>query len=161
MTTSADAWPLSGQLGLQLDASEQWVADNINAYRAQYGLAPLTISEQLRRPTMWGSLDSATRTDGASPVDHTHSRGMGIAQRADLCGGHTGLIGEIEYGGEGGTADNPCYYGSGPAALEAWKNSPPHNALMLRGDFTTFGVGFAYLGVNAESGSWTVMFGDH
>lgn len=156
------------QLGLQLDANEQWVADNINAYRAQNGLAQLTISEQLRRPTMWGSLDSATRNfdavtdnDDPSNVSHTDSRGMGIAQRADFCGDYVGLIGEIKYWGEGGTADNPYYYGSGPAALEAWKRSAPHNELMLRGDFTTFGVGFAYQGHNAESGYWTVMFGDH
>jgi uncharacterized protein YkwD len=156
------------QLGLQLDASEQWVADNINAYRAQNGLAALTISEQLRRPTMWGSLDSATRNydadtsnDDPSNVSHTDSRGMGIAQRADYCGRYVGLIGEIKYWGEGGTADNPYYFGSGPAALEAWKRSAPHNELMLRGDFTTFGVGFAYQGHNAESGYWTVMFGDH
>jgi uncharacterized protein YkwD len=149
------------QLGLQWDASEQWVADNINAYRAENGLAPLTVSEQLRRPTMWGSLDSATRTDDSSHVSHTDSRGMGIAERAEFCGGYTGLLGEIKYWGEGGNADNPYYFGSGPAALEAWKNSPPHNELMLREDFTTFGVGFAYLGINAESGFWTVMFGDH
>jgi uncharacterized protein YkwD len=135
------------------------VADNINAYRAQNGLAALTISEQLRRPTMWGSLDSATRTDGASPVDHTDSRGMGMAQRAEFCGGYVGLIGEIKYWGEGG--ENGNCLGSGPAALEAWKQSAPHNELMLRPDFTTFAVGFAYLGVNAESGFWTVMFGNH
>jgi uncharacterized protein YkwD len=144
------------QLGLQLDADEQWVADNINAYRTQNGLAALTISEPLRRPTMWGSLDSATRTDNA-PVSHTDSRGMGIAERAEFCGGYTGPIGEIKYWGSGG--ENGNYYGSGEAALEWWKQSPGHNALLLSPEYTTFGVGFAYLGVNAETGFWTVMFG--
>ena len=149
------------QLGLQFDVDEQWVFDEINAYRGQNGLAALTVAEQLRRPTMWGSLDSATRTDGASKVSHTDSRGMGISQRAELCGGYTGLLGEIKYYGEGGNADNPYYYGSGPAALEAWKNSPPHNEQMLKPEHTTFAVGFAYLGHNAEQGFWTVMFGNH
>jgi uncharacterized protein YkwD len=147
------------QLGLKFDVNEQWVADNINAYRAQKGLAALKVSEPLRRPTMWGSLDSATRTDNASKVSHTDSRGMGIAQRAEFCGGYTGLLGEIKYWGKGGNNGN--YNGSGPAALEAWKKSPGHNELMLRGDFTTFAVGFAYLGHNAEEGFWTVMFGNH
>ena len=149
------------QLGLQFDVDEQWVFDEINAYRAQNGLAALTVSEQLRRPTMWGSLDSATRTDGGSKTSHTDSRGMGISQRAEFCGGYTGLIGEIKYWGEGGNSDDPYYYGSRRAALEGWKNSPPHNALMLDPDFKTAAVGWAYLGVNAEEGFWTVMFGDH
>jgi uncharacterized protein YkwD len=144
------------QLGLQWDVDEQWVADNINAYRTQNGLAALAPSEPLRRPTMWGSLDSATRTDN-QPVSHTDSRGMGPAERAQFCGGYTGPIGEIKYWGSGG--DNGNYFGSGPAALEWWKNSPGHNALLLSPDYTTFGVGWAYLGENAETGFWTVMFG--
>lgn len=157
------------QLGLQFDSSEQWVADNINAYRAQNGLAALTVSEQLRRPTMWGSLDSATRNYDADPnnddpthVSHTDSRGDGIQARAERCGGYVGgYIAENKYWGFGGTPDDPYYNGSGRAALEAWKNSPPHNAAMLNPNYTTFAVGFAYQGVNAEEGFWTVMFGDH
>jgi hypothetical protein len=112
-------------LGLQWDANEQWVADNINAYRAQHGLAALGPSEPLRRPTMWGALDSATRTDG-QPVSHTDSRGMGIAERAQFCGGYTGAIGEIKYWGSGGGPQGN-YNGSGPAALE-WcsaRTTPP------------------------------------
>jgi uncharacterized protein YkwD len=144
------------QLGLQLDADEQWVADNINAYRAQNGVAALQISTILARPVMWSSLDSATR--GFAPSDHIDTRGMGPAQRADFCAGYTGSIGEINYWGYGGGPLNN-YYGSGAAAFEWWKQSPPHNALLLSTDYTTFGVGFAYLGVNAERGFWTVEFG--
>jgi hypothetical protein len=73
------------QLGLQFDVSEQWVADNINAYRAQNGVP----------------------------------------------------------------------------ALAWWKQSPGHNALLLSRDYTTYAVGFAYQGHNAEEGYWVVMFGDH
>src|SRR3712207_9250234 len=106
------------------------MADNINAYRTQNGLAALVPSEPLRRPTMWGSLDSATRNFDADPLNddpsntsHDDSRGMDPAERAEFCGGYTGLLGEIKYWGEGGTAEDPYYFGSGPAALEAWKNS--------------------------------------
>jgi uncharacterized protein YkwD len=146
------------QLGLQWDESEQWMADNINAYRAQNGLPALTASEPLRRPTMWGSLDSATRTDG-QPGSHTDSRGMGPAERAQFCGGYTGPIGEIKYYGEGGTADDPYYYGSARAALAWWKQSPGHNALLLSSDYSTYGVAWAYIGEHGERGFWTVMFG--
>ena len=146
------------QLGLQWDVDEQWMADTINAYRTSNGLAALAPSEPLRRPTMWGALDSATRTDG-QPVSHTDTRGMGPAERAEFCGGYTGPIGEIKYWGEGGTSEDPYYYGSGPAALAWWQQSPGHNALLLSPDYTTFGVAWAYQGVNAEQGYWTVMFG--
>lgn len=147
------------QLGLQFDVNEQWVADNINAYRAQNGLPALAVSELLRRPTMWGALDSALRR--FAPPDHIDSRGMGIAQRAQFCSGYTGRIAEINYYGYGGTADDPYYYGSGRAALAWWKQSPGHNALLLSRDHTTYAVGFAYQGHNAEEGYWVVMFGDH
>jgi uncharacterized protein YkwD len=139
-------------LGLQWDVDEQWVADNINAYRTQNGLPALTASEPLRRPTMWGALDSALR--GFSPSDHIDSRGMGIAERAQYCGNYTGPIGEINYWGEGG--DFPL----GPAALAWWKQSPGHNALLLSPDYTTFGVGWAYIGYpEVTRGHWVVMFG--
>jgi len=149
------------QLGLQWDVDEQWMADTINAYRAQNGLPALLPSTALARPTMWGALDSALR--GFAPSDHIDSRGMGPAERAEFCS-DTGYpvgtpIGEINYWGQGGTAEDPYYYGSGPAAFEWWRNSPGHNALMLSTDYTHFGVGWAYLGVNAEQGFWVVMFG--
>jgi uncharacterized protein YkwD len=144
------------RLGLQLDQDERWVADNINAYRIQNGRAALRISTPLARPVMWSSLDSARR--GFAPANHIDSRGMGPAQRAQFCGGYTGPIGEINYWGWGG-GPNGNYNGSGPAALAWWKNSPPHNALLLSTQYTTYGVGFAYLGVNKERGFWTVMFG--
>jgi uncharacterized protein YkwD len=142
------------RLGLLLDADERWVAYNINVYRIQNGRAALRISTPLARPVMWTSLDSARR--GFAPANHIDSRGMGPAQRAQFCGGYTGPIGEINYWGWGGPNN---YNASGPAALAWWKQSPAHNALLLSTQYTTYGVGFAYLGVNKERGFWTVMFG--
>lgn len=149
---------LSGpdRLGLQFDTSEQWVATNINAYRAQNGRPALRVSSVLARPTMWMSLDSARR--GFSPSNHIDTRGMGPAQRAQFCSGYTGAIGEIDYWGYGGGTLNN-YYGSGQAALAWWKGSAPHNALLLSTAYTTFSVQWAYIGVNGERGFWTVDFG--
>lgn len=147
------------RLGLQFDRQEQWVADQINAYRASKGVPALRVSDQLRRPTMWGAIDSAVRTDN-KPVDHVDTRGMDPMARAKFCGNYTGTrIGEIKYWGRGGAGGNAN--GLGPAALAWWKQSPPHNANMLDRGHTTFAVGWAYQGVNAELGGyWTVMFGN-
>jgi uncharacterized protein YkwD len=149
---------LSGpdRLGLQLDSAEQSVANKINAYRVQNGRAALRVSSILARPTMWASLDDARR--GVAPSDHIDSRGMGPAQRAQFCSGYTGPIGEINYWGYGGGPLNN-EKGTADAAFAWWKQSPPHNALMLSTQYTTFSVARAYLGVNAERAFWTVDFG--
>jgi uncharacterized protein YkwD len=149
------------QLGLQWDANERWVADAINAHRAQNGLPALTQSVALARPTMWGALDSALRRE--APSNHVDTRGMGPSERAAHCTDTSypvgTTLGEINYWGKGGTSEDPYYYGSGRAAFEWWKQSPGHNALMLGTQFTHYGVGFAYQGHNAEEGYWVVMFG--
>ena len=148
------------RLGLQFDRQEQWMADQINAYRASKGVPTLRVSDQLRRPTMWGALDSATRKDN-KPVDHTDTRGMGPMDRAKFCGNYTGtVIGEIKYWGRGGAGGNAN--GLGPAALAWWKNSPGHNARLLDPNATTFAVGQAYQGYpTITRAHYTVVFGNH
>lgn len=142
-------------LGLKHDATEQKLANMINTYRAQNGRPALRTSTGLARPTMWVSIDSARR--GQSPANHIDTRGMGIAQRAQFCSGYTGAIGEINYWGHGGAGGN--YFGSAEAAFAWWKQSPGHNALMLSTQHSTFSVGRAYMGHNAERQHWTVSFG--
>jgi uncharacterized protein YkwD len=144
------------KLGLQFDTEERALANAINAYRAQNGKAALRESAILARPTMWASLDDARR--GIAPSDHIDTRGMGPAQRADFCAGYKGAIGEINYWGfGGGTLNND--FGKWQAALDWWKKSAPHNALLLSTAYTTFSVARAYIGVNAEKCFWTVDFG--
>lgn len=147
------------QLGLKLDTSEQKMANAINAYRAQNGLPALTLSPALARPAMWMSLDSARR--GQSPSDHVDTRGMNPSQRVAFCSDSpaaANYTGEIVYWGYGGGAKNN-YYGSQEAALAWWKQSPGHNARLLDPNAKTFAVAWAYIGVNAEKGFWTVDFG--
>jgi uncharacterized protein YkwD len=106
---------------------------------------------------MWASLDDARR--GFAPANHIDTRGMDPMARAKFCGNYTGnRIGEINYWGYGGGPLNNDF-GKWQAALAWWKQSPPHNALLLSPDFTTFSVARAYLGVNAEKAFWTVDFG--
>jgi uncharacterized protein YkwD len=146
------------KLGLKFDTSERSVFNMINSYRQQNGKAALKESVSLARPAMWASLDSAQR--GFAPSNHVDSRGMGIAARAKYCSAdsYAKAIGEINYWGYGGGPKNN-YYGSGAAAFAWWKQSPPHNALMLSSQYTHASVAWAYIGVNGEKGFWTVDFG--
>ncbi len=144
------------QLGLQFDAQEQAMFDAINAYRASMGVGQLQVSDALRRPAMWASLDSVVALGMAAP-GHVDSRGMNIPQRAEYCSGYTGRIWEINYEHRGGSYGN-----SVQPALDWWKQSPTHNSIILDPNNTTAAVGLAYNGVNAEIlYVWTVVFGDH
>lgn len=144
------------QLGLQFDVQEQNMFDAINAYRASRGVGPVVPSDSLRRPAMWASLDGVVNLGKAAP-GHIDSRGMNIPQRAEYCAGYTGRIYEINYYQTGGSYGN-----SVQPALDWWKQSPTHNAIILDPGNTTAAVGLAYNGVNAELlYVWTVVFGDH
>lgn len=143
-------------LGLQFDPQEQRMFDAINEYRVANGVPALAPSDALRRPAMWASLDSVVNLGRAAP-DHIDSRGMDIAQRVEFCSGYTGSIWEITYEQRGGSYSN-----SVQPALDAWKQSPTHNNIILDPSNTTAAVGLAYNGVDAEIlYVWTVVFGDY
>ncbi|GAA1294468.1 hypothetical protein GCM10009609_74750 [Pseudonocardia aurantiaca] len=140
--------------GLALDHRD-WeidLANAINTYRAQNGLAGLTYSRTLARPAMWASLDSYNR--GSSPANHIDSRNMNIPQRVQFCSGYTGYVGEITYWGRGTGA-------TWQSALAWWKSSPTHNNWMLDRRSKTFAVAMAYEGEDRRRAHYTVVFGDH
>ena len=143
-------------LGLQFDPQEQKMMDTINAYRASKGVPAVAPSDALRRPAMWASLDSVVALGKPAP-GHIDSRGMDIPTRVQYCSGYTGRVYEINFGQTGGSYGNSV----GPA-MDFWKNSPTHNAIMLDPGNTTAAAGLAYNGVDAEVlYVWTVVFGDH
>jgi len=142
------------QLAVRHDSTEQHLANMVNSYRAQNGLPALRVVSTLQRPASWASVDSALR--GFSPANHVDTLGRNIPARVQQCTGYTGFITEISYWGYGGG-----YYPTAEAALAWWKQSPGHNALLLDSRATTFGVGRAYMGHNAERQHWTVNFGNH
>lgn len=131
------------------------VFNMINNYRAQNGLPRLAFSRQLARPAMWASLDSYYR--GKSPADHIDSRGMNVRQRVQYCSGYTGgYLAEINYyAWGGGTGTTPA------GAVNWWKNSPGHNAIMLSRSAKYMAVGLAYAGEDRNRTHYTVVFGDH
>ncbi len=144
--------------GIAHDSVEARMATMINQYRAQNGLPALRVSYSMQKIAYWASVDSAFR--GVSPSNHIDTLGRAPRGRAVECAGYSSnaWLGEINYWGEGGGVQGNTA-GSAASALAWWKQSPGHNALLLSRDVTTFGVGRAYMGVNAERQHWTVNFG--
>lgn len=112
---------------VSLDADEQAVIALLNTYRANHGLGNLTVDTTLVRAATWMSIDLSSR----SAFSHTDSLGRSPWARMADCG-------VASPGGENIAAGTPL---ASPAAVfEAWKNSPPHNAIMLGKEFTRVGI---------------------
>lgn len=119
------------------DASEQAVFDLINTYRTQNGLAPLKVSPSLSRAAAWMVSDMVQN----SYFDHYDHLGRSPFQRVVDCGYGSSGAGEIL-----------AMSGSGSTAVQMWKGSPGHNAIMLGANWKVMGVGHA-------GSYWAVDFG--
>lgn len=119
------------------DASEQAVFDQINAYRAQNGLAPLKVSPTLSRAAAWMVSDMVQN----AYFDHYDHLGRSPFQRVVDCGYGSSGAGEIL-----------AVAGSGATAVQLWKGSSGHNAIMLGANWKVMGVGHA-------GNYWAVDFG--
>jgi uncharacterized protein YkwD len=134
------------------------VFNAINTYRKDNSLAALPYSRTLARPAMWASLDSYNR--GESPKDHVDTRKMGIKQRVEFCSSYRGgWVAEINFWGQGSGAGLEKFTGP-DAAMNFWKNSPGHNALLLSKEAKSMAVGLAYEGDDRRRAHYTVVFGD-
>jgi uncharacterized protein YkwD len=112
---------------LTLDQEEQAFLKVINDHRAQYGLQPLSVSENLTRSAVWMATDMAT----ANYFSHTDSSGRRAQNRIADCGGSL-------YSGEN-LAAGPRII-SAPQAFELWRTSPPHNENMLAAGYRQIGI---------------------
>jgi uncharacterized protein YkwD len=107
--------------------AEEWAFLNeINAYRAKSGLAPLRVSARLTRAAQWHAQDM-----GASDyLDHTDSRRQSAISRLARFGYWESPIGENVAVGRANARE----------VLDLWKSSPGHNANMLRSSYTVIGI---------------------
>jgi len=128
----------------------------INDYRLQHGLSALKISPTLSAAARWMSEDMAEH----DYLGHTDSLGREMVQRMADFGyppadrwGHVSdqPFGELMQAG----SETP------EGALEAWRNSPGHNAVMLTDDFVVAGVGKAQNLQSTYGWYWTVDFGGY
>ncbi|MFI6869751.1 CAP domain-containing protein [Nocardia sp. NPDC050406] len=131
---------------LALRGEEPEVFTAINTLRAQAGLAAVTHSDTLARPSEWASIDSAGR--GFSPANHVDTLGRDIPTRFAQCGvsASTPRIAEINYYGTNVTPAD---------AMRFWTTSATHRAIILDGNLKKVGVSVIYEG---NLRHWTVTF---
>lgn len=108
---------------------EKAISD-LNAYRISKGQSALVYNEKLNRASDVHVRDLAS----ADIVSHTGTDGSGHGDRVQLQGYYFSIAGENVAAGQL----------SWDAAFTSWKNSPGHNANMLRDDVSEFGLAFAY-----------------
>lgn len=131
-----------------LDSEEQAFLQLLNTYRQQIGLQPLNLSPTLSPAAELHSEDMAdnnyfshTSLDGRSFVDRVRD------------GGYTydTWLGENIAAG----------YVTAQEVFIGWKNSPSHNANMLRPEFKVIGIGRAFNASSDYGWYWTTDFGGY
>lgn len=130
-----------------LDGEENQFLQLINQYRASKGLGNLSLSDSLNSAARWMSNDMANK----NYFSHTDSQGREFFKRIADFGFKPFTQGENIAAGYS--------YDKAAAALEAWKNSPGHNANMLNGNYSVIGIARAYTPNSTYHWYWTTDFG--
>jgi uncharacterized protein YkwD len=128
-----------------LDPEEHALCTQVNAYRAQNGLAPLKVSVALTKSAKWLSADMAVN----DYLDHTDSLGRNFSRRISAFGYRGSLRSENVAGGSS----------AAPATLEQWKQSAPHRKNLLNRNLKVIGIGRAYSASAMLGWYWTTAFG--
>jgi uncharacterized protein YkwD len=128
-----------------IDAEEQAFLKLINQHRAANGRAPLGLSYTLSRAAAWKSYDlGVNRYFAHDDLDRSWS------QRIRDCGyRYNTYLGENIAAG----------VSSAQSAFDLWRNSSGHNANMLGANYTTIGIGRAYVAGSPYGWYWTTEFG--
>ena len=145
--------PGDGSVAACLDSEEAAFLQLINTYRAAHGLAELTASAALDTAAYRHSLDMGQRDyfdhftplplppgqSGPSPADRMYDAGYASSST---------LAENISAG-----------YASAQAAFDSFKNSPPHDANMLKPELRAIGIGRAVVEGSTYTTYWTTDFG--
>jgi len=133
---------------LALDAEEAAFLDIINQYRLANGVPPLALSPTLTQASELHSQDMADHDyfshyslDGRSPYDRMVQAGYNYAT----------WMGENIAAG----------FVTAAQVFQGWKNSPGHDANMLRPNFVVIGIGRAYNASSHYGWYWTTDFGGY
>jgi uncharacterized protein YkwD len=129
-----------------LDGEESAFLTLINQYRQANGKAALTLNQNLINSSKWLSGDMANK----NYFNHTDSQGRDPFKR----------MSDFGYGLNTYKAENiAAGFSTAAQALDAWKNSPGHNANMLDGNYKVIGIGRAYNPNSVYKWYWTTDFG--
>ncbi|MDQ3979307.1 MAG: CAP domain-containing protein, partial [Actinomycetota bacterium] len=126
------------------DAEELDLLSRVNEYRTANGRQPLSVDTGLNRAAAWFSRDMADKS--YFPGNHVDSLGRVLGARIEGCGV------QFRTAGENIAAGNA----TGAATFEQWRDSPGHNANMLKSDFTRAGVARAFNGASTYGWYWTL-----
>ncbi|MGE5594780.1 MAG: CAP domain-containing protein [Hyphomicrobiales bacterium] len=129
-----------------LDAEESRFLTLINNYRAQNGLAALSVSTNLNRSSAWLAQDLGAK----AYFSHTDSLGRSPSTRAQNCGYPSGAGENIAAGTVKDTAQE---------AFDMWKASSGHNANMLNASYRQIGIARAYVAGSPYGWYWVTDFG--
>jgi uncharacterized protein YkwD len=112
---------------------EQNMITLVNGYRAQHGLLPLKTNSALMRAARFHSRDMVEN----NYFDHTSQDGEQFFQRLSRFGYHWLSAGEAI--GEASGLVSPS--AAADQAVTMWRQSPPHNKILLTGSFRAVGIG--------------------
>lgn len=112
---------------------EQNMISMVNAYRGQHGLAPLKSNAALMRAARAHSQDMVEH----DYFDHSSQDGEQFSQRLSRFGFHWQSAGEAIGQASGLTSASSA----ADQAVTMWRQSPPHNRILLTGSFKAVGIG--------------------
>jgi uncharacterized protein YkwD len=112
---------------------EQGMIALVNSYRAQHGLAPLTANNALMRAARAHSRDMVEN----NYFDHTSLGGEQFSRRLIRFGYRWQSAGEAI--GEASGLSSPS--AAADQAVTMWRQSPPHNRILLTPGYRAIGIG--------------------
>jgi uncharacterized protein YkwD len=112
---------------------EQGMITLVNGYREQHGLSPLKMNGALMRAARFHSRDMVEN----GYFDHTSQDGEQFSQRLIRFGYRWSSAGEAI--GEASGLVSPA--AAADQAVTMWRQSPPHNRILLTGSFKAVGIG--------------------
>ncbi|HYH11455.1 MAG TPA: CAP domain-containing protein [Thermomicrobiales bacterium] len=136
----------TAQSGYCASAEEMVLLDQINSFRQQNGLQPLTLSQPLGVAAQTKASDMASR----DYIAHVSPDGQGPRELLNS----SGYTYNTAYG-ENLAAGNE----SGAATFQQWRNSDSHRSIMLDPRFSAIGIGSDYNPNSTYGWYWAAEFG--
>ncbi|WP_409433637.1 CAP domain-containing protein [Litorimonas sp. RW-G-Af-16] len=121
----------------------QIAVNDLNDYRAQYGLGPVVLNTKLNIASEVHASDLAQ----AGIISHTGTDGSGHGDRVQRAGYYFSIAAENVATGQKSWND----------VFKAWQKSPGHNENLLRDDVTEFGIALVYEPTTTYSTYWAML----
>jgi uncharacterized protein YkwD len=148
LSQPAEAFVNCDVADISLDAEERAFLTVINDYRAQRGVQPLTVSENLTRAATWMATDMGSK----NYFSHGDSKGRSAQERIAECGGSMASGENLGAGPQITTAAQ---------AFDLWHTSPAHDANMLYSAYRQIGIARVQVPGSYYTYYWVTTFDVH